>query len=150
MEGNLARVLAASGEVVAAEEAFRHALTILGTTEFDPSLAARPSREFGELLLRQEDYQGADNLLGNAVELWAATRPPDDDDILQAQGLRGVAMMHLGRFEEAEVILREAFDATASSYGPEDEAARAAAERLAELYDAWGRPEEANDVRAGR
>lgn len=54
----------------------------------------------------------------------------------------GQCLTRLGRFEEAESILLEAHAILLAAVGAEHDWTRNAAARLADLYDAWGRPED--------
>ena len=48
----------------------------------------------------------------------------------------------LGRFEDAQATLRDAFDTVETAYGPDHERTLDAVHRLAVLYKAWNRPDD--------
>ena len=61
---------------------------------------------------------------------------------------QGFCLTSLARYEEAEAGLREAHQILAASLGPQHEATIKTIKRLADLYDAWGKPREADQWRA--
>jgi hypothetical protein len=60
-----------------------------------------------------------------------------------AESLLGRCLVSLKRYDEAEPLLLEAVNLLDRSLGAEENRTRGARRRLAELYDAWGKPEEA-------
>ena len=55
----------------------------------------------------------------------------------------GSALRDLGRFEEAEARLLEAFEMQAAEWGEGHAQTQGTVAALGALYDAWGRPDEA-------
>ena len=70
--------------------------------------------------------------------------------VANAEGKLGEALGDQGGFEEAETLLlsSHAFQLRTSPSG--DDRIAVALQRLVNLYEAWGRPEEAQKWRAGR
>jgi serine/threonine-protein kinase len=66
-----------------------------------------------------------------------------------ARSLLGAALAGQGRFEEAEAILLDADRALRSSILVPAENQRKARERIVALYEAWGKPERADEFREG-
>jgi tetratricopeptide (TPR) repeat protein len=76
------------------------------------------------------------------------TFPEDDWSIGAAKGLLGSTLVALGRYGEAEAVLLDARRDLEAEPGPPVRDVRATNTRLAELYEAWGRPERAAEYRA--
>ena len=74
------------------------------------------------------------------------------------KSLLGETLIGLGQFEEAEVLVVDAFesmtppadasDRSLNGRKEYDESKRAAAQRIVQLYEAWERPEAADSARA--
>jgi eukaryotic-like serine/threonine-protein kinase len=73
--------------------------------------------------------------------------PPGDWRIAQAQSLLGAALMAQGRYDEAEPLMLAAAGVLKPIAGSEDRERAANNARLAALYQAWGRPAEAEAFR---
>ena len=148
VEGNLAWVLGRQNETVEAEALFRHAIPILRSGEGDSTTAAKPIRDYAEVLMGEGEYAVADSLLQEAVALWRARNSSTDgDNIGRALRLRGVALTHLGHYELAESVLLGTLHDYRDRHGATHQYTRRVEENLAELYEAWGRPEEAAALR---
>ncbi|MEM1070199.1 MAG: tetratricopeptide repeat protein, partial [Planctomycetota bacterium] len=70
--------------------------------EIDPTYASG-YLVYGELLLRQEDYERAEEVLLFATVML----PPESDSLLRARYLLGVTYLMKGQFEEADRLLTE-------------------------------------------
>ncbi|HXI03099.1 MAG TPA: hypothetical protein VNI57_07970 [Candidatus Saccharimonadales bacterium] len=64
-----------------------------------------------------------------------------------ARSSHGQCLAALGRRAEAEKELVAGYEGMKRALGEDHDRTRAAATRLAEFYDAWGRPEEAGRYR---
>ena len=73
----------------------------------------------------------------------AADLPVDHWLLPFLKGGRGEALVQLKRFDEAELPLLESYAAFQASVGDAHPSTRRAAKRLFDLYQAWGRPEQA-------
>ncbi len=62
----------------------------------------------------------------------------------------GRNLTQLGRYAEAQDHLFEARDVLERTLGPHDEAVAVTLDNLIELYDAWGKPDRAREIRASR
>jgi len=93
------------------------------------------------VLLATGQYAGARELAVEAQRILALSVPKDHWQVAAAMNAEGAALTHLRRFPEAEKLLLESRDGLQRAPIP-DLAERGQA-RLAELYLAWGRPEEA-------
>lgn len=91
---------------------------------------------------RAEEYFRA--LLTMARQAW----PEGHVAMAQYESDYSLCLTRMGRYADAEPLLRRA-QQTLSAAGPEKaELARAALVRLADLYDAWGKPTEAEAARS--
>ena len=65
----------------------------------------------------------------------------------ERRSLYGVLLTRQGRHTEAESHLQAAVQAFTDRLGPDEPRTLRARHRLADLYDAWGRPEQAANLR---
>ena len=70
--------------------------------------------------------------------------------IAETESIRSYCVALQGRYEEAEPILVESHAALVRQFDADHRKSRQALERLISVYDAWGRPEEANRYRGRR
>lgn len=66
------------------------------------------------------------------------------------QSALAVCLATLGRFEEAESLQRGAYAALQQSRGQQDRRTQEASQGLVALYEAWGKPEDAQRSKNGR
>ncbi len=85
----------------------------------------------------------AEQRFRDALAVQDEALPEDHDEPALTRSNLGALLTRLGRWEEAEPLLLRAYTVLENTYGGEDERVRTAAERLATLYEAWGRPDEA-------
>ena len=57
-------------------------------------------------------------------------------------------MTRLGQYEQAEIELLAAVEGFKQLYGDEDGRTRRAVSRVADLYEAWDKPDQATEYRA--
>ena len=93
--------------------------------------------------IAEGDAAGAEPLLRRALEMRQRAFPDSDWRVGAARSLLGAALTALGRFEEAETMLLDAEKSLKPGLSPEGRDASATRERLAVLYESWGRPEKA-------
>jgi serine/threonine protein kinase/Tfp pilus assembly protein PilF len=103
--------------------------------------------EFGELLILQKDYLEAETLLRESLSI-RQKNEPESWFTFEAQSLLGGALMGQQRYAEAEPVMLlgyEGLKGRAPKLRPPDAEAglREAQDRLVQLYDTWGRPDEA-------
>jgi non-specific serine/threonine protein kinase/serine/threonine-protein kinase len=85
----------------------------------------------------------AEPLLRDCLAIRSAGRPAGHWSIASAVGLLGESLALQARYADAEPLLLNGFDGIARSPEAPPDRKRRAAERLAELYTAWGKPEDA-------
>ncbi len=109
---------------------------------------ARSMLALGTLLLRAGEPDEAEPLARKCVEVRRRSLPEGHWQIAEAQSLLGACFGAQRKFERAEELLLQSLDVLRESRGPSDEHTRTAMRRLGELYEAWGRPQEAAKYRA--
>jgi hypothetical protein len=92
-------------------------------------------------------HQSAEPLLRWAVDEYIAAYPNGDSRLSYGQVQLAECLTALGRFEEAEPYLVQAFDWLHTNRGLENSYAQEVGLKLIELYDRLGRPTEADRYR---
>lgn len=136
--GNHAAVLRDRGDYVAAEPLSREVVTrLLDAYPQEPVHNAHQILGLGRILAEMGVHEEADSLLREVVDLYARELGEGDPQLHDARSALGRSLALQGRFHEAEQVLLEVH-ARQSELG--DERARlVTAERIAALYEAWGR-----------
>ena len=95
-------------------------------------------------------YAECEPLVRESLETGARVLGADHWRVAESRSLLGEALAGLERYEEAEADLLESYAALDVALPPARRARRlpAAAERLVKLYEAWGKPEMADEWRA--
>lgn len=105
----------------------------------------------GDIYLKQEDFKSAEPVLREIWEYQKRTAP-NGWVTAAATGRLGYALTHLGRFEEAEVLVVSGYlDFVAREKqvpGLSKGLLKDAGDYVVELYEAWGRPDRAAEWRA--
>lgn len=139
------------GDLVEAERLERLALDgrrrVLGNEHID---TLDSLNGLGSVLIEMGRYTEAEALLRESVRTGARVPGRDSRRQAEAVSLLGAALTGMGEYDQAEALLLESFEALATRmegqwrelYLP------TAARRLAELYDAWGKPDRAAPWRA--
>jgi len=141
---NLASVLARLGRFDEAVPLLRHAYE---------SYAANHGADHPNVMITAHNLARALTDAGEAAEAVAIYHRmlpyarkrlgPDHHLVATFEGGLGTGLLRLGRYGEAEEHLLTSHRRLTEVFGPDDRRSRAAAERLVELYQAWGRPESA-------
>jgi len=149
--GNLALVRIDQGRAAEAEGLLRQLLDYQqlyqGTTS---ELSASAGSAMAHCLIRQGKYAEAEAAARTALAARVALHP-NSWHTGETRSLLGEALAAQGRYAEAEPLLLEGFDGIKRRRDPQDvlPAARivAARDRLVRLYEAWGKPAEAERFR---
>ncbi len=148
---NLARVLHHEGRLEEAEGLYRRAIEIRGKTlPAKHPLIAMTSTWLGMLVLERGDPGAAEPVLRDAVEVMRGGLPAEDWRTAEAESHLGGCLAKQRRFEEAEPLVLEGYEGLDRKRGSSFWRTRAALDRVIDLYDAWGRQEEAATWRARR
>jgi thioredoxin-like negative regulator of GroEL len=90
----------------------------------------------------------AEPLYGQALETAKRALPADDRRIPLHRSAYGVCLTKLERYEEAQEHLLAGYEGLKAARGEEHKQTRKTLQRLVELYDVWGKPEQAAQWRA--
>ncbi|MGL4419805.1 MAG: tetratricopeptide repeat protein, partial [Gemmataceae bacterium] len=107
---------------------------------------------YSHTLLRLQKWADAAVIAAECLAIYRKT-DPDSNYVYRAMSTLGAAKVGLKQFAEAEPLLVEGYEGIVRSrtdrrMGNPDEQIRIAQTRLMELYEAWGKPEEAAQWRA--
>ncbi len=97
----------------------------------------------GRIVLQRGQPNAAEPDLREALALLATFSPDDDIRTLNAQHALGQCLTAQQRFDEAETLLRESHATAETNLGPTHPVTQQLRAALAELYQAWSRPDEA-------
>ena len=98
-------------------------------------------RQMGSMELERGDTEVALDDYERALGILDTQLPTDHPEMIFAQAGRGRALTRLARYAAGEEGLLNAYNATLSRYGPEDDDLIRFAGWIADLYDAWGQPQ---------
>jgi serine/threonine-protein kinase len=148
---NLAQALRHAGQLAEAEAIYRRVIALRREqdgAQAEGTLVAMSN--LGLLLLQREAPGEALPLFREAADGLRSTLPPD-------HWMLGVALLNLGRcqtalrdYAVAEATLLDAQARLEKSLGPSHGRTNQARAALVELYDAWGRPEQARSWRTSK
>jgi serine/threonine-protein kinase len=145
---NLGAVLREQGEFQEAELLLRRSLSIRRETlPPDSHQIGWSLNNLGLLLIRKGEYTEAQRLINEALEIYRET-VGDHWRTAEARTFLGEAFLGRGLFEESEEQLAEGYTSLRDQLGIHHRRTRDAADRLARLYEAWGKPGEAARYRA--
>ncbi|UCF33771.1 MAG: tetratricopeptide repeat protein [Phycisphaerales bacterium] len=102
----------------------------------------------GAALMNRGSPAEAEPLLREALEIQQKALPNGHWGTATSAGSLGSCLTKLERFAEAEVLLLESFISLEAALDTDDERSRQALRQLIALYDAWGKPGEADEWRA--
>ena len=100
-------------------------------------------RRFRLVLLSRGDTATAGELLTGALGILRSTKPAGDWTIADTESALGGYLAALGRFEDAEHLLVDSYRTLRQVKGEHSIYCRSAAGRLVDLYQTWGRPDQA-------
>lgn len=140
-ETSLAYWLTSTGEFQEAQALLDHALGVrrkaLG--EEHPRVGATLATQ-ANLDVEEKRYDEAEKTAAEAIRILRINLPEDHWQVAMAKNVQGAALAGLGRHAEAEKLLLQSLPALGGS--PIHDLPARGRERLAELYAAWGKPEE--------
>jgi serine/threonine protein kinase len=145
---NLGAVYRRSGDLEAAEETLREAVRRMETAYGpDHSDVALSHRSFALVLRDRGKTVEAEGELRKALEIAGRSFPEGSPGLARFQFTLGQLLATEERYAEAEPLLLDAYMAHLEAFGGEDQRTAGGAEALVQLYDAWGRPDEADRYR---
>lgn len=144
----LARLVHRTGQPAAAVPHYREAVAILRKAD-NPGLLADSLNGLGMALYEQREHDEGLAFLRESLELYRQVYGPTHPFVGRAAGNLGRLLTQRDDFEAAERALMECLAILRAALGdahPEIETTR---QRFIELYEAWGKPGEAAQWRAG-
>jgi serine/threonine protein kinase/tetratricopeptide (TPR) repeat protein len=144
---NLAAIYLAVGKLDQAELLFRDLLAVRRRTNGPASLAtAEVMASLGRTLLLRQKFVEAEPVLREALVV-RAEQAPDDWGTGNTRSLLGGALLGQQKYAEAEPLLVQGYERIKRQEARLPVEARPrlteALERLVQLYDAWGKPDQA-------
>lgn len=145
MMHNLAHVLLRNGKAADAEPFGRLAAegraAVLGHEHHD---TVKSMHLLGHVLRKLERIEEAALWYGRALDAASGLLPPDDPELVLYRASHAQVLVLTGWYEEAEAPLREAHTRLHEDFDPDDERTREMVQSLIQLYEAWGKPDEAD------
>ena len=141
---NFAVLLHDKGELEEAERLYRESLAMIREVlDGQHPLLAESLGGLAFFYLERGDAEIAEPLFREAVEIARAVFEPDDWRLALTESEYGACLSELGRYAAAEELLLSGFQVLEGSLGRQDRLTLRAAERLVDLYEAWGKNEQA-------
>jgi serine/threonine protein kinase/Flp pilus assembly protein TadD len=150
-KSTLARVLFYRGEIEKAEALARDALAAHGRLLGPEHRSTLGNRSLlGGILIARGGLEEAETLLRGAVAGALASCPAGDWRIGEYRRLLASCLVAQKRYAEAEREFQASLDELTARLGPACGRTKRARDGLADLYDRWGKPEEAARHRSPR
>jgi tetratricopeptide (TPR) repeat protein len=147
--GNLANVLKRAGRYEEAEPLSLKALElrrrVLGE---DHPYAIDSLRSLGHLRAEQERYEEAEELLTESLEKRRRVQGHEHKRAIHNMVRLGWVYTEQQRYSKAEALLLDAFELSHRVLGPLDQITIESMGRIVDLYEAWNKPEKADQWRA--
>jgi tetratricopeptide (TPR) repeat protein len=145
---NLARSIERQGRLEEAEALIEEAVRI-GRTQMRPDnqLLLVFELNLARLRIARGDGTSMEDVIRKALRVRQQIFPATDWRIAEAQSLLGGALLAQARYAEAEPMLLSAAKTLKPVPGHQERELVANRARLAALYRAWGRPQDANNYR---
>jgi serine/threonine-protein kinase len=141
---NLASVRYMRGDLEGAERSFRRLVEIdrdlLGAEHPDYGQSVS---NLGSVLHKRQNLAEAEPRFREALAILEATLDADHFQLAVTRGNLGSCLVDQERYAEAETYLLEGLRGMRASLGEDHARTHMVSSRLAELYTAWGRPEDA-------
>jgi serine/threonine-protein kinase len=101
-----------------------------------------------DVLYLKGQYSEAEKLQREAITVYQKVLQPDHWMIQRSRSQLGACLFRLKHYREAEEELLPAYAGLKATRGEQHEATRKTVSRLIELYEAWGKPDQAASYRA--
>ncbi|MBW3543009.1 MAG: serine/threonine-protein kinase [Planctomycetes bacterium] len=110
--------------------------------------ALNTARQLARAMAAAGNYEKAEPVLRDTLELQKKTLPAGHWLTAATESLLGECLMKLGKHADAEPLLVDSFRRLKDEGSAPADAVREAHRRVVELYEGWGRPEEADRWRS--
>jgi tetratricopeptide (TPR) repeat protein len=145
---NLATLLRDKGNYEEAETLFRQSLAMRRKQFGDEHPEVGTAlHNLGSLLYRRGEYDQSENLQRQAIAVHQKSLKPDHWMIHRNRRELGACLIKLKRYGEAEEELLTAHAGLKAALGNQHERTQRAVSLLVELYEAWGKPGQAEPFR---
>ncbi len=137
------------GDLAAAESTIRQALAMEQKLIGDEHVETAHSRiTLARILQSKGEAQAAESEFRRSLAIFEKSLPASHWVIAHTKSLLGGCQTAMGRYAEAEPLLLNSESALKRVRGAKDRHAVDALKRIIELYDAWGMPDKAAELRA--
>jgi tetratricopeptide (TPR) repeat protein len=143
---NLGNLLLKSGNYVESEPLLREAESIFKKSDHPWVCLVRGN--IGELLTKKGDAAAAEPVLADALAMGLKIFGDQNQDVAKVRSKYGACLIQLKKYDLAEEQLLKALPVLQNSIGERNNATQTVIGRLVELYEAWGKAEEASKYRA--
>ncbi|MGH7178987.1 MAG: tetratricopeptide repeat protein, partial [Tepidisphaeraceae bacterium] len=143
---NLADTLRSAGNRREAEQFYRECLQTNRQLRAGERLTADASASLAQLLSDESRFAEAQSLLETTLEIRVRLLPPGHWQIANARSLLGQSLASQKKFEQAEPLLLAGYNELTDP--AQVRRRQAALKRIIDLYEAWGRPRDAEVWRA--
>jgi tetratricopeptide (TPR) repeat protein len=144
----LSKTLLLGGDVEGAAEAGREALRIFRGGRFaDHPYTGYAMTNLASILAETGEIEDAESSAREALDFLGRRLEEGHWRLAVADGILGDCSSRRGDYEDAEPRLLRAYEAVNRVLSPRSSSTRAALQRLVELYDAWGKPDKADEYR---
>lgn len=109
---------------------------------------ARSLRLLGQIAMEQKRYAEAEPLFRECFEIRRESVPEGNPLIPEARSAWSESIAKQGRFEEAEPLLIESYPLIKERRGDGHKRTTEALKRIVDLYQAWGKPDRAEQWKA--
>jgi serine/threonine-protein kinase len=145
---NLADLLYERGQYDEAEKLYRDAIDIYKATlpenhEYVAGALTGLARIFAE----KGDTFRVQALIERAVGIWRKQLPDDHWQVARSRAVVGRSLLQQGKYAESEPILKQSGAILEKQRGVNDPSTRQVRSWLAQLYEKWGKPEQAAKYR---
>jgi tetratricopeptide (TPR) repeat protein len=143
---NLGNLLLKSGNYTESEPLLREAESIFKKNDHPWVCLIRGN--IGELLTKKGDASAAEPVLADALAMGLKIFGDQNQDVAKVRSKYGTCLIQLKKYDLAEEQLLKALPVLQNSLGEHNLATQTVISRLAELYEVWGKAEEASKYRA--
>jgi tetratricopeptide (TPR) repeat protein len=138
-----------SNDMAGAVQAAQEVVNAIGRSVHESEPAAASALQLLGLALDSlGQHHAADSALRRSLELRRKYLPADHWAIASSESIVGYHLGRVGRHEEGERIMRDAYAKLAEARGADSQVAKRLAERLAELLERMGHTSDAEEWRA--
>ena len=143
---NLGNLLLKNGDYKESEPLLREAAAILKKQD-QPELSIIMGN-LGELIAKKGDPAAAEPILADALATGLQVFGGQNQDVAKIRSKYRACLIQLRKFDKAEEELLAALPVLRDSLGAQNKTTQSIISRLVELYEAWGKKEEASKYRA--